>query len=676
MNPIPPAARARAAELRELLDRYNHHYYVLDDPLVPDSEYDQLLRELVELETRHPALRVPESPAQRVGAAPAQAFESVPHTTPMLSLDNAFADEEVIDFDRRIRNRLATEQEIIYAAEPKLDGTAIALVYEKGLLVQAATRGDGATGEDVTHNARTIRSIPLKLRGTGWPDRLEVRGEVFMPKALFEAMNERALVLGERTFVNPRNAAAGSLRQLDASVTAARPLDIFVYSMVGALACGQNSQYESLQRLRNWGFRVCPQTERVSGPKGCLEFYHRLGAMRGDLPYDIDGVVYKVDQLELQRKLGHVSRAPRWAIAHKFPAQEQLTTVEAVEWQVGRTGAVTPVARLAPVFVGGVTVSNATLHNIDELHRKDVRVGDTVVVRRAGDVIPEVVQVILDRRPARTRRIQLPAKCPVCRSDVIRVDDAAVARCTGGLFCGAQRREALRHFASRRAMDIEGLGSKLIDQLVEQEFVHTPADLYQLTVDQLTGLERMAEKSATNLVAAIDKSRHTTLPRFLYALGIREVGETTAAGLANHLGSLERVLSASEDELQGIPDIGPVVAAHIHAFFAQPHNQDVIAALRARGVEWPNIDVRQEVADNPLHGLTIVITGTLGRMTREEAKARLIELGAKVTSSVSKQTSFLVCGTDPGSKRAKAEAAGVRILDEAGLNRLLAGDIP
>ncbi|UCG73442.1 MAG: NAD-dependent DNA ligase LigA [Chromatiales bacterium] len=676
MTAPSPTVSARAAELRELLERYNYHYYILDEPLVPDAEYDRLLRELVELETRHPELLVPDSPTQRVGAAPAQAFTSVAHATPMLSLDNAFGDDEVTEFDRRIRTRLDTERTITYAAEPKLDGTAISLVYEQGLLVRAATRGDGTVGEDVTHNARTIRTIPLRMQGNGWPERLEVRGEVFMPKAGFEAMNVRAREAGEKTFVNPRNAAAGSLRQLDPAATAARPLDIFIYSMVDALGLGLTSQFESLQRLREWGFRVCPEGRQVAGPEGCLEFYQQMGEGRDDLPYDIDGVVYKVDELMLQRELGSVSRAPRWAIAHKFPAQEQLTTVEAVEWQVGRTGAVTPVARLDPVFVGGVTVSNATLHNIDELHRKDVRVGDTVIIRRAGDVIPEVVKVVKDRRPARTRRIKLPRKCPVCRSDVIRVEDEAVARCSGGLYCAAQRKEALRHFASRRAMDIEGLGTKLIDQLVDQELVDTPADLYRLTQGQLAELERMAEKSAANLIAAIEKSGETTLPRFLFALGIREVGEATAATLASHMGTLEAIASASIEQLQELPDVGPIVAAHVHAFFQQPHNQEVIAQLRDGGVQWPAIEVAQEAAEKPLAGLTIVITGTLDSMTRDEAKQRLQALGAKVTGSVSKKTSFLVCGADPGSKRQKAEAAEVKILDEKGLDQLLQGDIP
>jgi DNA ligase (NAD+) len=671
VSDTPSEAAARAAELRELLDRYNHHYYVLDEPLVPDAEYDRLLRELVELETEFPDLLVAESPTQRVGAAPATAFESVPHVTPMLSLGNAFSDEEVEDFDQRVRNRLDDDRELTYAAEPKLDGTAISLVYEQGVLRRAATRGDGTTGEDVTHNARTIRAIPLKLRGKGWPERLEVRGEIFMPKALFEAMNEQARAAGERTFVNPRNAAAGSLRQLDATITATRPLDIFVYSMVDAAEHGLITQFDSLQRLRDWGFRVCPETERVTGAQGCLDFYRRIGEIRNDLPYDIDGVVYKVDQLSLQRELGSVSRAPRWAIAHKFPAQEQLTTVEAVEWQVGRTGAVTPVARLEPVFVGGVTVSNATLHNIDELQRKDVRVGDTVVIRRAGDVIPEVVKVVNDRRPPRTRKIQLPKKCPVCQSAVTREADEAVARCTGGLFCAAQRKEALRHFASRRAMDIEGLGTKLIDQLVESGMVRTPADLYSLSVDDLAGLERMAEKSAKNLHGAIEKSRSTTLARFLFALGIREVGEATAGVLASHLGSLERISAASVEELQALPDVGPVVAARIRTFFEQAHNQEVIAALVAGGVHWPDVEGAPDKGELPLAGLTVVITGTLEGMTRDEAKASLSALGAKVTSSVSKKTSYLICGADPGSKRKKAEAAGVDILDEDGLDRLL-----
>jgi DNA ligase (NAD+) len=676
MAAAPVQARKRAAELRELLDGYNYHYYVLDEPQIPDAEYDRLLRELAGIEASHADLQLPESPTQRVGATPASSFAAAPHASPMLSLDNAFSETEVAEFDNRVRNRLEANEPVKYAAEPKLDGTAIALRYADGRLVRAATRGDGRVGEDVTHNVRTIRSVPLKLRGKGWPAELEVRGEVFMPKAGFEALNARAREAGEKTFANPRNAAAGSLRQLDAAITATRPLDVFFYVLVDASDLGFDSHLASLQALQAWGFRICPDSRLVSGPEGCIEFYQWLGEQREGLPYDIDGVVYKVDAFAQQGRLGFVSRAPRWAIAHKFPAQEELTRVESVEWQVGRTGALTPVARLKPVFVGGVTVSNATLHNVGELHRKDVRPGDEVIVRRAGDVIPEVVRVVPEKRPRGATQVPLPTACPICSSDVLLPEGEAVARCTGGLFCPAQRKEALRHFASRRALDIEGLGAKLVDQLVDQGVVASLADVFSLTAEQLASLDRMGPKSAENLVAAIDRSRQTSLPRFLFALGIREVGEATAATLAGKLGSLQAIADASEEELQALPDIGPIVAAHVYAFFRQPHNQEVIKALQDNGVQWSNIEVMDSPDEQPLAGLRIVITGSFPSITRAEAKSGLEALGAKVTASVSAKTSFVASGTDPGSKHQRAESLGVPILDEAGLKELLEGRVP
>lgn len=666
-------AERRAAELRDAIDHHSYRYHVLDAPEIPDVEYDRLFRELQELERVNPELVRPDSPTQRVGEAPVAGFESAPHRVPMLSLDNAFADEEVEDFDRRVRDRLEIEEPVEYAVEPKLDGAAISLTYERGVLVRAATRGDGKTGEDVTHNARTIASIPLRLRGDGFPELLEVRGEVYMPRAGFEAFNERARNTGEKTFANPRNAAAGSLRQLDPRMTASRPLDMFVYG-VGAQDGGPSlkTQRQTLAQLRDWGLRVCPEAELAVGADGCLAYHQSIMQRRDELDYDIDGVVYKVNDLRQQAELGFVSRAPRWAVAHKFPAQEQLTVVEGIEWQVGRTGAVTPVARLTPVFVGGVTVSNATLHNIDDLTRKDVRVGDTVIVRRAGDVIPEVVQVLTERRKKGARRVQLPKCCPICGSDVLRAEGEAVARCTGGLYCAAQRKEAIRHFASRRALDIEGLGNKLIDQLVERDWVTTPADLFRLTSEKLTELDRMAEKSASKLTDAIERARETSLERFLFSLGIREVGEATATSLADYFGSLDALMSASEEELQEVPDVGPIVASHVHAFFLQKHNLEVINAMRRSGVNWPESEGRQQNDDDlPLAGLTIVITGTLADYTRDELKDLLQARGAKVTGSVSKRTSYLVVGDSPGSKLAKAEKLGVEVLDEAQVGELL-----
>jgi len=675
---VPEPDAARVEQLREEIDQHNYRYYVLDDPSIPDVEYDRLMRELQALEERYPQLVTAQSPTQRVGAQPQGEFREVRHSEPMLSLGNAFSEDELRAFGKRIVDRLRAAgveaaEDMAFMAEPKLDGTAISVRYEQGRLVLAATRGDGTQGEDVTHNVRTIKAVPLRLTGDDIPPVLEVRGEVFMPKAGFEKYNREAAERGDKVFVNPRNAAAGSLRQLDPRLTAKRPLDIFFYGL-GAVEgwTVPSHQSEMLNTLRRWGLRLCPDAECVSGIEGCLDYYRRLGDRRAALPYDIDGVVYKVDDREHQRLLGAVSRAPRWAIAHKFPAQEEMTVVRGIEFQVGRTGALTPVARLEPVFVGGVTVSNATLHNIDELRRKDVRVGDTVIVRRAGDVIPEVMQVITERRPADAQVIELPANCPVCGSDVVRPEGEAVARCVGGLYCAAQRKEALRHFASRKAMDIVGLGTKLIDQLVDQNLVHTPADLFSLSQESLESLERMGAKSAEKLLESLQTSKQTTLAKFLFSLGIREVGEATAGSLAMHFGDLEKIASADDEALQEVPDVGPVVAAHIRAFFAEDHNREVIDALLASGISWPQPPRPPEPASTPLGGKTFVITGTLENMTREEASTRLVALGAKVTGSVSKSTDFLVAGAKAGSKLAKAESLGVAVLSEEDLERLFA----
>ncbi len=665
--------KGRIAALREQIHRHNYLYHTLDAPEIPDIEYDRLVRELQALESEHPELVTPDSPTQRVGAQPISGFGTVQHRLPMLSLDNAFSEEEVSDFHRRVMERLGLDAEatIDYAAEPKLDGVAVSLLYEHGVLVRGATRGDGTRGEDITHNVRTIDSVPLRLFGDGFPPTLEVRGEVFMPRAGFEAFNEQATIKGEKTFVNPRNAAAGSLRQLDPRLTAERPLDIYMYS-VGLVDGGElpARHSEILTLLQQWGFKICPERSVVDGIDGCLAFYADIGKKRDSLSYDIDGVVYKVDRLDYQQTLGFVSRAPRWAIAHKFPAQEEITVIENVEFQVGRTGALTPVARLKPVFVGGVTVSNATLHNMDEVERKDVRIGDTVVVRRAGDVIPEVVQVITERRPKRARRVKLPKSCPICGSAVVRIEDEAVARCSGGLFCAAQRSEALKHFVSRRALDIEGLGAKLIEQLVELDRIKTPADIYSLSKDELVELERMGEKSADNLLASIEKSKRTTLARFLYGLGIREVGEATAAALASHYGKLDAVLAANQQDLEQVPDVGPIVASRIRGFFEESHNREVIQRLIDAGVSWDELESRGADA-GALAGKTFVLTGTLPNMTRDEAKERIQALGGKVTGSVSKRTDFVVYGDKPGSKLAKAQKLGIATIDDQELEKLL-----
>ena len=669
------AVQKKLDDLRDQIRHHNYRYHVLDDPEIPDAEYDRLVRKLQALEAEHPGLVTPDSPTQRVGDAPISAFGTVEHRLPMLSLDNAFSEDELREFHRRVSDRLELESgsdELRYAAEPKLDGAAVSLLYEKGQLVRGATRGDGTTGEDITHNVRTIEAVPLRLLGEKFPNTLEVRGEVFMPKAGFEAYNEKARAANEKTFVNPRNAAAGSLRQLDPKLTAERPLDIYIYS-VGLVEDGELPEFHSeiLERLHHWGFKTCPEYRVVEGVDGCLAYYEDIGKKRDSLPYEIDGVVYKVDSIRQQRELGFVSRAPRWAIAHKFPAQEELTEVQGVEFQVGRTGAVTPVARLKPVFVGGVTVSNATLHNIDELHRKDVRVGDTVIIRRAGDVIPEVVSVIANRRPNGTRRVQLPKKCPVCGSAVSRDDGEAVARCTGGLYCSAQRSEALKHFVSRKAMDIEGLGAKLIEQLVAADRIHTPADIFQLTKEELSAMERMGEKSAENLVESIEESKSTSLARFLFALGIREVGEATALALAGYFGKLESIMAATEEQLEEVPDVGPVVASRIRVFFAETHNVDVINRLRDSGVHWKDTEPQKVSTDGPLSGKTFVLTGTLSHMTRDQAKEEIQKRGGKVTGSVSKKTDFVIYGEKAGSKLTKATSLEVETLDEMQFQALI-----
>jgi len=669
---VKASAQARAIELRKLIDHHNYRYHALDDPEISDAEFDRLMRELKQVEADNPDLITPDSPTQRVGATPVSELAEVVHTVPMLSLDNAFTDEDLTAFDKRVRDRLEGVERVEYAAEPKLDGLAMSFRYENGRLVRAATRGDGTRGEDVTHNVRTVKAVPLKLRD-GAPELLEVRGEIFMPVAGFKEMNRRALEKGEKTYVNPRNAAAGIVRQHDPRLTEGRPLDVYFYGLGEIKGWKQPATHsESLQQLREWGLKISPLLRVVEGAEGALQYYRDIGEQRSKLAYEIDGVVYKVNRYALQRELGFVARAPRWAIAHKFPAHEENTIVRDVEFQVGRTGALTPVARLEPVFVGGVTVSNATLHNMDEVERKDVRIGDTVVIRRAGDVIPEVVKVVIERRPADAKLVRLPAKCPICDSDVEREEGEAVARCTGGLFCPAQRKEALRHFASRRAMDIEGLGTKIIDQLVDAGLVHSPADLYKLTTQQLTELDRMGEKSAVKLVEALDHSKSTTLARFLYALGIRDVGEATAAALANHFGTLDPLLQADATAIQEVPDIGPVVAAHAHHFFQQEHNRDVIAGLRKLGVTWPEQKPRT-VVEGHLTGKTFVITGTLDSMSRDDAGDRIVALGGKVSGSVSKKTSYVVVGAEPGSKLKKAQELGVEVLDEKGFLALLSG---
>lgn len=670
---VAQAILAEAQRLRAELERHNHQYYVLDQPLLSDAEYDGLFRHLQQLESDHPELVDAESPTQRVGGSPLAEFLQISHRTPMLSLNNAFSEDEVAAFDRRVREGLnPSSDQVEYLAEPKFDGLAVSLVYERGMFVRGATRGDGYTGEDVTSNLRTVKSIPLRLRGAVLPELIEVRGEVLMYRRDFDALNRRQRAGGEKEFVNPRNAAAGSLRQLDSRISASRALRFFAYAVgvrEGGPALDSHSALEDwLQKL---GLPVCPERRVVRAVQGLMQFYRSMCERRADLPYDIDGVVYKVNSLGAQQRLGYVSRAPRFAVAHKFPAEEASTQVLAIEVQVGRTGAITPVARLAPVFVGGVTVTNATLHNEDELRRKGVRIGDSVIVRRAGDVIPEVVSVILDRRPPDAAEFAMPASCPVCGSAVVRLPDEAVARCSGGLICPAQRKQALLHFASRRAMDIEGLGEKLVDQLVDNNLVHTAADLYRLGLGALAGLERMAEKSAQNVLLAIERSKNTTLARFVFALGIRNVGEATAKELARHFGSLDRLMQAGEAALVQVADIGPVVALSIAQFFAEAHNREVIEQMRACGVFWEEGEPAPVAPVAPLAGKAFVLTGTLPTLSREAAKGMIEAQGGKVTGSVSKKTNYVVAGAEAGSKLAKAEELGLSILDEAGLLQLL-----
>ena len=669
-----PAPAKRVEALRARIRDADYKYYVLDAPDVSDAEYDAWMRELAELEAAHPALAAPDSPTQRVGGAASEAFEAVTHRLPMLSLNNAFTDEEVEAFDRRVRDALGIEI-VRYACEPKFDGLAVSLVYEGGRLAVGATRGDGTTGENVTANLRTIGAIPLALP-EGAPRRLEVRGEVVMLKRDFERLNAAQAAKDEKTFANPRNAAAGSLRQLDPKVTASRRLTFQAYG-IGEVDWGRLAPPGAHSALMDWlvslRFPVTRERALAAGLAGILGYYRRLGERRASLPFEIDGVVYKVDDHAQQRALGFVSRAPRFAVAHKFPAEELPTEVLGIDVQVGRTGAITPVARLKPVFVGGVTVTNATLHNEDEVHRKDVRVGDTVIVRRAGDVIPEVVRIVPERRPPRTRPFAMPAKCPECGSAVVRLEGEATARCTGGLFCPAQRKASLLHFAGRRAMDVEGLGEKLVDQLVDGGIVRTPADLYTLGVAKLASLERMADRSAGNLVAAIEKSKSTTLARFVFALGIRHVGEATARDLARHFGGLDALMDADEAALSGVRDVGPVLAESIARFFAEPHNRQVIERLRAAGLHWPEHAPAAAPAEGPLAGLTLVLTGTLPTLSRDEAKAMIEAAGGRASGSVSAKTDYVVAGEDAGSKLAKARELGVPVIDEDALMAMIEG---
>ncbi|HIF9501035.1 TPA: NAD-dependent DNA ligase LigA [Photobacterium damselae] len=651
--------------LREQLDYHGYRYYVEDNPEVPDAEYDRLMQRLLTIESEHPEWVTIDSPSQRVGGVPLDGFTQVKHELPMLSLDNAFNDDELRAFQKRIQDRLNDASAIQYCCEPKLDGLAVSLLYENGVLVQAATRGDGTTGENITNNVRTIRSIPLKLQGNDWPTRIEVRGEVFMPKKGFEQLNQRALKKGEKTFANPRNAAAGSLRQLDSKVTATRPLSFYAYA-VGIVEGREleGSQYDRLCQLKSWGFPMSPEIRRVDSIEEVIRYHQMIGEKRESLEYDIDGVVIKVDKVDTQLQLGFVARAPRWAIAYKFPAQEEMTLLNNVEFQVGRTGAITPVAKLEPVFVGGVTVSNATLHNADEIARLGVMVGDTVIIRRAGDVIPQIVSVVESRRPADASPVIFPTECPVCQSKVERIEGEAVARCTGGLFCQAQRKEALKHFVSRKALDVDGCGEKVIEQLVDREMVTTPADLFRLSAGVVTALDRMGPKSAQKLVDALGNAKETTLPRFIYSLGIREVGEATAANLAHYFETLEALMTASKEQLIEVPDVGEIVAAHIFNFFREEHNLAVVNDLREVGIHWPDLEKVADDVELPFEGKTVVLTGSLSQLSRTEAKEALQKLGAKVTGSVSKKTDLVVAGEAAGSKLTKAQELGIEVWDE------------
>ncbi len=656
--------KAEIKKLRAEIEEHNYSYYVLDAPTIPDADYDQLFAELQKLEAEHPELVDSTSPTQRIGGQAKTEFSQIQHEIPMLSLSNAFTKEEVFAFSERIDQRLAQHERIDFHCEPKMDGVAVSLLYHDGELVQAATRGDGFTGEDVTANVRTIKAIPLKLHGKKFPETLEVRGEVYMSKEGFEKLNKTALEKNEKIFVNPRNAAAGSLRQLNPKITAQRPLLFFAYSVGKTSIPLPPAQDLLLQMLREFGIPVSAECKHVHGIEACWEYYERMEKKRGNLPFEIDGVVYKVNSLLLQEKLGFVSRAPRWALAHKFPAQEKATKVKAIEFQVGRTGAITPVARLEPVFVGGATVSNATLHNFDELHRKDIRVGDTVIIRRAGDVIPEVASYIPEKRPVGTHVVPIPKHCPICHAEVIKPEGEAVARCMGGLYCHAQIVESIKHFASRRAMDIEGLGDKLVELLVDEKLINNVSDIYQLQEEAMAALPRMGEKSARNLLEAIEISKKTSLPRFLFALGIRGVGEATALSLAQHFGNLEKIITSDEAALEEVSDIGPIISANIRGFFHQKHNLQLIQKLQDFGVHWPKIEIMAP-EKLPFAGKSVVLTGTLTSLTREEAKEKLQILGAKVSGSVSSKTDFVVAGENPGSKYDKAQELGVRIIEEA-----------
>ncbi|MDY2946808.1 MAG: NAD-dependent DNA ligase LigA [Mannheimia varigena] len=662
-------------QLRQKLRQYEFEYHVLDSPSVPDVEYDRLMNELKNIEWQHPELITTDSPTQRVGAKPLSGFAQVTHEMPMLSLDNAFGDEDLDGFLRRMESYIiANPNKLVFCCEPKLDGLAVSILYENGLLTRAATRGNGTTGEDITANIRTIRNIPLKLHTLNPPARLEIRGEVFMPQSGFNELNEKALAKGEKTFANPRNAAAGSLRQLDPKITRQRPLVLNAYG-IGIYESDDelpNTQFERLQWLKSLGIPVNNEIRLAQGKTELLAYYANIHAKRPTLGYDIDGTVLKVNDIALQEQLGFISRSPRWAIAYKFPAQEEMTILKEVDFQVGRTGAITPVAKLEPVFVAGVTVSNATLHNGDEIERLGIVIGDTVIIRRAGDVIPQITGVVAERRPENAKKIEFPTACPICNSAVVRVEGEAVARCTGGLFCEAQRKEALKHFVSRKAMDIDGVGEKLIEQLMARELIKTPADLFKLDHTTLMRLERMGEKSAQNALNSIEKAKNTTLPRFLFSLGIREVGEATALNLANHFGSLEAIRQATFEQLKEVQDVGEVVANRIVSFWQEPHNVEVVEDLIAQGVHWENV-VKIEIVDNPLKDKNVVLTGTLTQMTRDEAKALLQSLGCKVSGSVSSKTDYLIAGEKAGSKLTKAQELGIQILSEQGFIELTKG---
>ncbi|MCM2679317.1 NAD-dependent DNA ligase LigA [Echinimonas agarilytica] len=666
-------AQSRVVELSKQLQSHSHNYYVLDTPSIPDAEYDRLFKELQSLEAEFPELKVPTSPTQKVGGAVLPHFESVQHEQPMLSLDNVFNAQDFAEFDRRCHDRLLDESELTYSAEPKLDGLAISLMYMNGELVQAATRGDGQKGENVTANAKTIRAVPLQLIGNDIPARIEVRGEVIIPSADFEAMNARARKRDEKIFANPRNAAAGSIRQLNSKIAASRPLSFVAYA-VGVfeddnieLASGH---FERLQQLKAWGLPIAKELELCKGVDAVNSYCQKIQQQRGSLSYEIDGVVIKIDSVDAQQQLGFVAKAPRWATAFKFPAQEEVTILQDVEFQVGRTGAITPVARLKPVFVGGVTVSNATLHNADEIARLGVRVGDTVIVRRAGDVIPQIVSVVLEQRPEDGAEIEFPSSCPVCDSAVVRLEGEAVLRCTGGLVCAAQRKEAIKHFCSRKAFDIDGMGDKIVEQLVDREFIQNPSDLFKVSKIQLRSLERMGDKSAEKLLVSLDKAKQTTLPRFLYSLGIREVGEATALNLAMHFLTLDAVMAANHEELVAVPDVGEIVASRIVSFFAESHNQTIISNLLEVGIHWPTIEAPTSPDALPLGGKTVVLTGTLSAMGRNDAKALLQQLGAKVSGSVSAKTDCLFAGANAGSKLTKAQSLGVEVKDEDAMLKL------